>query len=139
MLLLLLIRLDIFSSYMLLLLLFYVHLSKTNSGKSSNKLTAGLFVLTVTWRRVGGDHVGAVGGNDVVVEGEDGAGVVDGNQCFLFDVIDVDGDDEDVIADGEDLEVGVLDRGARLDHQGEWEVDCLVDRVGHLRSEFRRL
>ena len=55
---------SIFSSYMLLLL-FYVHLSKTNSGKSSNKLTAGLFVLTVTWRRVGGDHIGDVDGNDV--------------------------------------------------------------------------
>ena len=77
---------------LLLLLLFNVHLSKTNSGKSSNKLTAGLFVLTVTWSRVGGDHIG-----DVVVEGEDGAGVVDGNQCFLVDVIDVDGDDKDVI------------------------------------------
>ena len=82
---------------MLLLLLFYVHLSKTNSGKSSNKLTAGLFVLTVTWRRVGDDHVGDVGGNDAVVECEDGAGVVDDNQCFLVDVIDVDGDDKDVI------------------------------------------
>ena len=55
----------------MLLLLFYVHLSKTNSGKSSNKLTAGLFVLTVTWRRVGDDHIGDVDGNDVVVEGED--------------------------------------------------------------------
>ena len=42
-------------------------------------------------------HVGDVDGNDVVVEGEDGAGVVDGNQCFLFDVIDVDGDNKDVI------------------------------------------
>ena len=40
--------------------------------------------------------------------------------------------------DGDDLEVGVLDRGAGLDHQGEREVDCLVDRVRHLRSEFRR-
>ena len=84
------------------------------------------------------DHIGDFGGNDVVVEGEDGVCFVDGNQCFLVDVIDVDGDDEDVIADGEDLEVGVLDRGAGLDHQGEWEVDCLVDRVRHLRSEFRR-
>ena len=64
--------------------------------------------------------------------------VVDGNQCFLVDEIVV-GDDKDVIADGEDLEVGVLDRGAGLDHQGEREVDCLVDRVRHLRSEFRRL
>ena len=117
-----------------MLLLFYVHLSKTNSGKSSNKLTAGLFVLTVTWSRVGDDHIGDVDGNDVVVEGEDGVG----NHCVLVDVIDVDGDDEDVIADGEDLEVGVLDRGAGLDHQGEREVDCLVDRVRHLRSEFRR-
>ena len=109
-------------SLLLLLLLFYVHLSKTNSGKSSNKLTAGLFVLTVTWSRVG---------MIILVV------VVDGNQCFLVDVIDVDGDDEDVIADGDDLEVGVLDRGAGLDHQGKREVDCLVDRVRHLRSEFR--
>ena len=121
----------------MLLLLFYVHLSKTNSGKSSNKLTAGLFVLTVTWSRVGGDHTGDVDGNNVVVEGEDGVCFVDGNQCFLVDEIVV-GDDKDVIADGEDLEVGVLDRGAGLDHQGEREVDCLVDRVRHLRSEFRR-
>ena len=87
---------------------------------------------------MGDDHIGDVDGHDAVVEGEDGIGVVDGNQCFLVDVIDVDGDDEDVIADGEDLEVGVLDRGAGLDHQGEREVDCLVDRVRHLRSEFRR-
>ena len=34
--------------------------------------------------------------------------------------------------DGDDLEVGVLDGGAGLDHQGEREVDCLVDRVRHL-------
>ena len=82
---------------------------------------------------MGDDHIGDVDCNDVVVEGEDGVG----NHCVLVDVIDVDGDDEDVIADGEDLEVGVLDRGAGLDHQGEREVDCLVDRVRHLRSEFR--